>query len=115
MTAIPFQREAGSDTGIGRHEMLTFQQIQKAVESVAPKYNVKTVTLFGSYASGRANENSDVDFLVEFKSRPVTLYMLIAMEQEISAILGIDVEIAAMPLPEKSRLFIEKELPVYAA
>jgi predicted nucleotidyltransferase len=95
--------------------MLTFQQIKDAVEAVAPKYNVKVVTLFGSYANGRANEHSDVDFLVEFNSRPVTLYMLIAMEREISEILESEVEIVAMPLSEDSKLFIEREIPVYAA
>jgi predicted nucleotidyltransferase len=100
---------------IWRHSVLTFQQIQDAVEAIAPKYNVKTVALFGSYANGRANEFSDVDFLVEFNSRPVTLYMLIAMEREISEILGAEVEIAAKPLPQDSKLFIEREIPVYAA
>jgi predicted nucleotidyltransferase len=95
--------------------MLTIQQIKGAVETVAPKYNVKTVTLFGSYANGGADERSDVDFLVEFNNRPVTLYMLIAMEREISEILGAEVEIAATPLPEDSKLFIEREIPVYAA
>jgi predicted nucleotidyltransferase len=95
--------------------MLTFQQIKEAVDAVAPRYNVKTVTLFGSYENGRANDRSDVDFLVEFNSRPVTLYMLIAMEREISGILGAEVEIAAKPLPAGSKLLIEREIPVYAA
>ena len=32
------------------------------------KYGVKNIALFGSYVSGTATKDSDIDFLVEFKN-----------------------------------------------
>ena len=32
------------------------------------KYGLKKIGLFGSYASGKANENSDIDLVVEFEN-----------------------------------------------
>lgn len=40
------------------------EQIVAAVKPLADKYRVKEIYLFGSYARGEADENSDLDFLV---------------------------------------------------
>lgn len=45
----------------------TVEEIQKKVRPIAEKYGIDTVWLFGSYARGEANENSDVDLLVNYK------------------------------------------------
>jgi predicted nucleotidyltransferase len=37
------------------------------IESLCKKHSVESLYLFGSYASGQPNEESDVDFLVNFK------------------------------------------------
>ena len=42
----------------------TIEKIKDIVKPVADKYNVDSIYLFGSYARGDANENSDLDFLV---------------------------------------------------
>ncbi len=41
--------------------MLTFSQIQNAVQKLVPKDKITKVYLFGSYSQGVANEKSDVD------------------------------------------------------
>jgi len=41
------------------------QQIADKITDVAMKYGVDKVTLFGSYARNRANEESDVDLRVD--------------------------------------------------
>ena len=46
--------------------MLSQNQIRDALIKTANKYPIKSVSLFGSYADGNANEDSDVDLLVEF-------------------------------------------------
>ena len=49
--------------------MLTKEQIMKKIEENKKKlidFGVKKLTLFGSYANDQAEENSDIDFLVEF-------------------------------------------------
>jgi len=42
----------------------TIEKIKDIVKPIANKYNVQSIYLFGSYARGDANENSDLDFLV---------------------------------------------------
>ena len=44
--------------------MLTLEMIRQAVRQAAAEYPVKRVELFGSYANGTADADSDVDFLV---------------------------------------------------
>lgn len=43
----------------------SIEEIKQQIEPVARKYCVSTIWLFGSYARGEANENSDVDLLIE--------------------------------------------------
>lgn len=38
--------------------------INKFIEEIKKKYNVATIILFGSYAKGTENENSDIDIAV---------------------------------------------------
>lgn len=45
--------------------ILTTEQIKQVITSFFEKKPVKKVWLFGSYARGEADENSDVDVLVD--------------------------------------------------
>ena len=45
--------------------MLTIDEIKKAVTKIGKKYGIKTAYLFGSYARGEANNNSDVDIIID--------------------------------------------------
>lgn len=45
-------------------QIFTIENITTLVKPLAKKYQVKEVYLFGSYARGEADENSDLDFLV---------------------------------------------------
>ena len=44
--------------------VFTMEDIAAMVKPLADKYRVKEIYLFGSYARGEADENSDLDFLV---------------------------------------------------
>lgn len=44
--------------------VFTTEHIAAMVKPLADKYRVKEIYLFGSYARGEADENSDLDFLV---------------------------------------------------
>lgn len=94
--------------------MLTIEQIKKTVAEIAPKYNLKKVTLFGSRANGTAKENSDVDLLVEFPSGS-SLLDLIGLKYEFEDIWNLSVDVISVPMPEDSILEIEKEIELYAA
>ena len=45
--------------------VLTIEQITKKCEPIFKKYNINYAYLFGSYAKGAENPNSDVDILVQ--------------------------------------------------
>ena len=45
--------------------MLSIDDIKQAVTKVGKKYGIKSAYLFGSYAKGEANDNSDVDIIIE--------------------------------------------------
>ena len=45
-------------------QIFTIENITTLVKPLAKKYQVKEVYLFGSYARGESDENSDLDFLV---------------------------------------------------
>ena len=96
--------------------MLTIDDIKKTVAEIAPQYNLKKVTLFGSRANGTATENSDVDLLVEISTDvTVTLLTLSSLKVQLEEIWNLNVDVIHAPIPEKSILIIDKELEIYAA
>lgn len=94
--------------------MLTIEDIKKTISEIAPQYNLKKVTLFGSRANGTAKENSDVDLLVEFPQGS-SLFDLIGLKLKLEEIWNLEVDVIATPIAEGSILIIEKEIELYAA
>ena len=45
--------------------IFTIDEIQKRVKPVAEKYGLKAVYVFGSYARGEADQESDIDLLID--------------------------------------------------
>lgn len=45
--------------------MLTIEQIKIAVMKIGKSYGIKNAYLFGSYAKGDADEESDVDLIID--------------------------------------------------
>ena len=43
----------------------TIDEISAIIEPIAVKFNLQAVYLFGSYASGTANDDSDIDLLID--------------------------------------------------
>jgi len=59
---------------------------------VLRRYGVTSVAVFGSVARGEAFAESDVDLLVAF-GRPIGLFAVMGLEQELSEILGRNVDL----------------------
>lgn len=93
----------------------TIEDIKRAVEYVAPDYKVKQVQLFGSYADGLATEKSDIDMLVEFGERPITLWDVFGFQQALSEYLNIKVDVIELPLSREATedLIIQKVVRLY--
>ncbi|MDR0987296.1 MAG: nucleotidyltransferase domain-containing protein [Ruminococcus sp.] len=43
----------------------TIEEIKERIKPVAEKYNLPAVYLFGSYARGEADEQSDIDLMID--------------------------------------------------
>ena len=53
---------------------------------ILKKYKVTSISLFGSYVRNEQNENSDIDFLVDF-GEGITLFDIVMLEDALSEIL----------------------------
>ena len=93
--------------------MLTHDKIVAAVKKTAPSYPIKSVAYFGSYAEGRQTEESDLDLLVEFHERPISLLVQISFKHEMEDELNIPVDVVATPISKDSILEIERTVHVY--
>jgi predicted nucleotidyltransferase len=78
--------------------MVTLNQIKNTVGQIAPRYKIRGVKLFGSYANGSARPDSDVDLLVEFSEDPVSLLEIFGFKDEASEQLNVSVDIVKYPL-----------------
>lgn len=56
-------------------------------------YGVRSLGLFGSYVRGQAKKRSDLDLLVEFDDRPLSLFGFIRLERHLSELLGAKVDL----------------------
>ena len=72
--------------------VFTMKQIAVAVKPLADKYRVKEIYLFGSYARGEADENSDLDFLV-FGGEMFRRTMIFALAEELREVLKKNVDV----------------------
>jgi uncharacterized protein len=75
--------------------MYTLETILEKFRAYKPelqrKYPISKLGVFGSYARGEADENSDIDVAVEF-SEPMGLNF-VAMANEIEELFGIKVDV----------------------
>lgn len=72
--------------------MTNIASIKQAITPIAKQYGISKVFLFGSYAKGTANENSDIDLLIE-KGKPMSLLKLSGLRQECEAALNLSVDL----------------------
>ncbi|MHB1665297.1 MAG: nucleotidyltransferase family protein [bacterium] len=78
--------------------MKTFLQIENILKAhkdeIYKKYKIKDIAVFGSYVKGKADENSDLDILVELESTAnLSLLGYIGLENYLSSLLGIKVDL----------------------
>ena len=92
--------------------MLTIDEIKKVVAEIAPKYNLKRVTLFGSRANGNFREDSDVDLIVDF-SVPISLLDISELKIDLEEILKKSVDVITRRSLKGSLLTIDKEVAIY--
>jgi predicted nucleotidyltransferase len=89
--------------------MISIQQ-QNIIKSVTKRYNPTLLGIFGSYARGEESEKSDLDILIDFDAK-INLLELIGIEQELSELLGIKVDLITLRSVNASlKPYIESDL-----
>ena len=87
----------------------TVQEIQSRVMPVAQKYGIKAVFLFGSYAKGLADANSDVDLKID-KGALRSLFQLCGFRLAVEDALKLPVDLVTSDSSDKSFLdMIQKD------
>jgi predicted nucleotidyltransferase len=88
--------------------MISGNQKEIIIKNLSP-YKPKKLGIFGSYARGDNNTNSDLDILVEF-SVQISLLDLAGLEQDLSESLGIKVDLVTeRALSKYVRPYVEKD------
>lgn len=72
--------------------MHTIEEFKAKFIPIAKNYGVSKMMLFGSYAKGNAEADSDVDILIE-KGNPLSLLMLSGMRQDCEEAIGLSVDL----------------------
>ena len=79
-------------------DMKTKEEILDLLKDTLPylreKYGIARIGLFGSYARGEQEPDSDIDLLVEF-NRPIGFFAFLAAEEYLSEKLGARVELVS--------------------
>ena len=95
----------------------TLEEIRSRVTPIAKQYKLKAVYLFGSYARGDADENSDIDLLVDTAGTALTsLFSLGALYCDLEQALGKPIDLVSaleqrlqMPSERDFKEIVEKE------
>ncbi len=101
----------------------TLDEIRDAVSSVAVESNtttsddarIRSVSLFGSYAKGAADDDSDVDLLVSFSSSVVSLFTLARVLEAMESLLNVSVDLVQGPLLEDALFDVGERALLYEA
>lgn len=72
--------------------VFTLENIITMVKPIAEKYQVQQIYLFGSYARGEADINSDLDFLV-YGGENFKLTKIFALAEELREVLNKKVDV----------------------
>lgn len=78
------------------------------------RYGIRSLGVFGSYVHGEQKRRSDLDLLVEFDGRPLTLFKFIEIENYLSDLLDVKVDLVEKTTlkPAIGRHILEEVLPV---
>lgn len=89
------------------------KKLRKQLPTIKAKYHLDTVQLFGSYVRNEQTPTSDLDILVTFTETP-SLLEFIALENELSDLLGVKVDLVMKNTlkPPLQKIILEEAVPV---
>ena len=88
--------------------------LRQHLPALRDHYGVHSLGVFGSYVRGEQRPRSDLDLLVEFDARPLTLIQVITLEQHLSDLLGVQVDLVEKKTlkPAIGRHILQEVVPV---
>lgn len=97
----------------GSYEVFS-EQIRTVLPELRQQYGVKDLWLFGSYVRSEQNEVSDLDILVSFENPNLSLIEFIQLEQKLSDLLGVRVDLVEKETlkPGIGQRVLQEALPV---
>ena len=87
--------------------------LRQRLPSLAQRYHVASLGLFGSYVRHENRPDSDLDILVTFSETP-SLFRLIELENHLSDLLGVKVDLVMREAlkPQIGRQVLAEVMPV---
>lgn len=77
-----------------RRDLARFKRLlRKHLPELETQYGVRSLGVFGSYVRGEAKKRSDLDLLVELGDRRLSLLGFIGLENYLSDLLGVKVDL----------------------
>ncbi len=67
--------------------------LRQHLPALRERFHVRELWLFGSYVRGEQHRRSDLDVLVEFEEGPLTLLQFVALENYLSDLLQVKVDL----------------------
>ena len=98
-------------------KIYTIDEIREKAVPIAKKYGVKRLSLFGSYARGEADPQSDVDFLYDADDSKVkTLFDYMDIVNDLESEFGCHIDLVSVGISDKKFLteIREDEVLLYA-
>jgi predicted nucleotidyltransferase len=74
------------------------QQKREDILAIAQKHGAKNVRVFGSVARGEANEQSDIDFLIDYDLDKITPWFPAGLLLDLEDLLGFRVDVATVDM-----------------
>lgn len=89
------------------------KDLHQQLPTLAERYNVESLEVFGSFVRDEQKENSDLDLLVTFHEEP-SLLTFIAIENDLSDKLGVKVDLVMKDSfkPAIGKVILKEAMPV---
>ena len=88
--------------------------LRQRLPELRERYGVRSLWLFGSYVRGEQRRRSDLDVLVEFDDRPLSLLQFVALQHYLSDLLQVKVDLVEKETlkPAIGRQILSEAIPV---
>ena len=88
--------------------------LREELPQLRERYGVRSLGIFGSYLRGEHGRRSDLDVLVEFDERPLTLFGFVGLENYLSDQIGVKVDLVEKCTlkPAIGRRILEEVRPI---